>query len=657
MANNEILQFSENDIGTNLLTQLEYDSDPERLIGNQPGIARSKLVNKVLKQCSTIAAGLAKYIADRVVTDVTDDLTPTELANLIYSALGTSSTLRNNLIANGDFFNATLGTSQTTSGMDSINYWYALHFEYTKTFERVAHSVGQTDVPNNPQYFSRTNITANSATATGYCKLEFRYPDVKVLSGSEVTLSFYAKLEGVTTNDIVVSFTQFFGNLTGSPAVQFIGATKFSPGTTWSKYTVSLTLPSVSTKTIEPNDNGLWVDIWFGAGSNFTEVDLGNQTGIFDISDVKLERGNTATDFDRLDPDDFEPMFDNAYVKSIIDAGGIQTAYIYPNERISDNIVFENLLGWIFIHTDQQLILGSDNNSVDIGAGNQVSISAENSVSINSSTSSVSINSSTSNVAITADGVINLTSTDGQINVDAPVNGITLTNDTLIRATRVDAVVFDLIDWISTTVLFGKDTNGSTITDMLSFAYTKHKWRIYSTLDSNNKAFMYHAPTADGALTPEFDDVGYLGYASYRWSGVWAASSIIQTSDERLKADIKDIDELAMDAWDKVNYRQFKFKSAIEKKGDKARKHIGLIAQEVKKAFESVGLDPFEYGILCWNDIPEIKEEKDEKGNITQVARKAYDIYSIRNTEALNLEAACVRRRLSRIEKQLGLKI
>jgi hypothetical protein len=49
MATNEILRFAETDTGTNLLTQSEYAADSQRPIGNQPGVARSKLVNKALR--------------------------------------------------------------------------------------------------------------------------------------------------------------------------------------------------------------------------------------------------------------------------------------------------------------------------------------------------------------------------------------------------------------------------------------------------------------------------------------------------------------------------------------------------------------------------------------------------------------------------------
>lgn len=69
----EILKFSETNNGTNLLTQSEYNADAERLIGNAPGIARLKLVNKVLRQTSFISKNFADYLVQQVGGDVLDD--------------------------------------------------------------------------------------------------------------------------------------------------------------------------------------------------------------------------------------------------------------------------------------------------------------------------------------------------------------------------------------------------------------------------------------------------------------------------------------------------------------------------------------------------------------------------------------------------------
>ena len=87
MATNEILQFAETDTGTNLLTQAEYLADAQRPIGNQPGVARSKLVNKALRQSSLIAAAVAQFIADNQANNVVDTADPADIADWIEAAV------------------------------------------------------------------------------------------------------------------------------------------------------------------------------------------------------------------------------------------------------------------------------------------------------------------------------------------------------------------------------------------------------------------------------------------------------------------------------------------------------------------------------------------------------------------------------------------
>lgn len=87
MATNEILPFASTDTGTNLLTQAEYSADAQRTTGNQPGIARSKLVNKSLRQTSLLAAGLAQFLANKQSTNVTDNLTTSQIADMLVEAI------------------------------------------------------------------------------------------------------------------------------------------------------------------------------------------------------------------------------------------------------------------------------------------------------------------------------------------------------------------------------------------------------------------------------------------------------------------------------------------------------------------------------------------------------------------------------------------
>ena len=86
---NEILKFCETSTGTNLLSQSDYTADAQRLIGNQPGIARDKLVNKVLRQSSWIAKVFCDYLVQQTGSSITDDSNDSALLAVMTSTFAT----------------------------------------------------------------------------------------------------------------------------------------------------------------------------------------------------------------------------------------------------------------------------------------------------------------------------------------------------------------------------------------------------------------------------------------------------------------------------------------------------------------------------------------------------------------------------------------
>ena len=158
------------------------------------------------------------------------------------------------------------------------------------------------------------------------------------------------------------------------------------------------------------------------------------------------------------------------------------------------------------------------------------------------------------------------------------------------------------------------------------------------------------------------DNTSSCGLPAQRWTNVYAASGSINTSDEETKTDIEPIPESVFKAWGKVEFMQYRFKDAIKLKGEgAARLHFGVIAQRVKEAFESEGLDPFAYGLLChdeWGDefesVMGVREIEVEGETIyeeydtgeTRLVTAAGSRYGIRYEEALVLECAYLRWKL-----------
>jgi hypothetical protein len=166
-----------------------------------------------------------------------------------------------------------------------------------------------------------------------------------------------------------------------------------------------------------------------------------------------------------------------------------------------------------------------------------------------------------------------------------------------------------------------------------------------------------YQPVSDNAYT--------LGAAANRWSTVYAGTGAINTSDEREKQQIKPIDSAVLRAWAKVEYCAFKFNDAVALKGNGARWHIGLIAQKVKEAFESEGLDAFAYGLLCYDEWDEIVEDVLQEVDVTlddgtivkgaeptgekRIVRQTGNRYGIRYEQALSLECAYLRSKIQGI--------
>lgn len=207
-----------------------------------------------------------------------------------------------NLLINGGFDIWQRGTSQTGYGYGSDDRWFNAFSGagIARTHSRQAFTPGQTDVPGNPAYFSRTVISAAGSASTDFCQKNQKIEGVRTAAGSKVTLSFWAKADAA--KNIAIDLYQDFGSGgTPSGAVTGIGGQLVALGTSWQKFEITIDVPSISGKTIG-SDDFLCVVFWFDAGSSYDSRlggGLGHQTGTFDLANVKLEAGEVATPFVR----------------------------------------------------------------------------------------------------------------------------------------------------------------------------------------------------------------------------------------------------------------------------------------------------------------------------------------------------------------------
>ena len=122
-------------------------------------------------------------------------------------------------------------------------------------------------------------------------------------------------------------------------------------------------------------------------------------------------------------------------------------------------------------------------------------------------------------------------------------------------------------------------------------------------------------PMLDGILDDNATD---LGNVSYRWKDIYAANATINTSDRNEKQDIEELStsETAVAVACKGLLRKFRWKDSVAEKGDDARIHFGIIAQDLQSAFAAEGLDAGDYAMFIsstWTD-EETNEEKTRMG-------------------------------------------
>ena len=139
------------------------------------------------------------------------------------------------------------------------------------------------------------------------------------------------------------------------------------------------------------------------------------------------------------------------------------------------------------------------------------------------------------------------------------------------------------------------------------------------------------------SFRPQVDGSPNLGTASQRWSTVYATTPTINTSDEREKQDIAALDDAEKRVATALKglVKKFRFKDAVQNKGDAARIHVGVIAQDVIAAFQAENLNPMRYGIVCYDQWDAQPEELDADSNVLTPARPAGNRYGVRYEELL----------------------
>lgn len=223
-------------------------------------------------------------------TIVADSLTSTGLRYQGNYAAG------KNAIINGDFkINQRSFSSTTTSGTYGFDRWLYNYVGGTNTYSAQTFTAGAAPVAGyEGTNFARLAQTGQT-TQSQYSWFEQKIEDVRTFANRPITVSFWAKAASGTPF-LWVEYQQNFGSGGSTTEVGQVGST-VTLSTTWTRYSVTVNLPSITGATIGTS-SFLSLFLWTSLGSSIRGyANATFQNATIDIWGVQVETGSVATAF------------------------------------------------------------------------------------------------------------------------------------------------------------------------------------------------------------------------------------------------------------------------------------------------------------------------------------------------------------------------
>ena len=195
------------------------------------------------------------------------------------TATGFGESLRPNAqpyMINGNFGVWQRGTSFTTS-VYTADRWLQDLSGATATVTREAHTVGQTDVPYDPKYYLKQNVTTGDANGG----MLYRIEDVDTVIGT-FTLSFYAKGVNPGGGNLDIVIQQNFGS--GGSTTVALTEQDLTLTASWQQFVFTGTLASISGKTVGTSS---FIQFIFKQPADDSATDAWN----LQISQIQFESG------------------------------------------------------------------------------------------------------------------------------------------------------------------------------------------------------------------------------------------------------------------------------------------------------------------------------------------------------------------------------
>jgi len=140
-------------------------------------------------------------------------------------------------------------------------------------------------------------VTASQSAAGDFAGIFQRIEDVRTLANQTATISFWAKAASGTPS-VAITLEQNFSTGGSATVPTPLGNVQLS--TSWKRYSITATVPSISGKTIGNANANLTVFLFTSIGSTLTSAGygtLGLQNATISFWGMQLEAGSVATPF------------------------------------------------------------------------------------------------------------------------------------------------------------------------------------------------------------------------------------------------------------------------------------------------------------------------------------------------------------------------
>lgn len=243
---------------------------------------------------------------------------------------------RRNFLDNVNFIVVQRGNGPFTTNGYGIDRWkLVINADALSVSNVAAVDADRSGIGDETARFLMQNTFTGTAGAGAYSTIVQPIEDVFRLANKTVTVSFYAKA-GSGTPKLGVSIDQGFGTGGTPSATVFITGQSVTLSTSWARYALTFSIPSVAGKTIgSNNDHNNTLLFWFssGATNNVRSGSVGVQSATISLWGMQLELGSSASVLDKVDAETevaacLRFYNTDAFVIAGLGSAGVAMAYV-----------------------------------------------------------------------------------------------------------------------------------------------------------------------------------------------------------------------------------------------------------------------------------------------------------------------------------------